>query len=157
MSEAFCLKLLSDRDYDEYVCNKTYEESNTLTGCFYVINDLLVPTYEDFIKYCLVHEYKIEIPEGYELITLYNIVCTTADFDPETRRRSTCRASVVYTDRDYNKVKSIFDEMCNIVNKPTTRYNKNYYCWHTEDFASNQIIHAYNVEKSYIVRKLEVS
>ena len=29
------------------------------------------------------------------------------------------------------------------------------YCWHTEDFARNQIIHSYGIDKSYIVNKIK--
>ena len=46
--------------------------------------------------------------------------------------------------------------MCKQVHKNARLQGDSYFCWHTEDYAINQIIHSYKIDKSYIVEKLEV-
>lgn len=161
-----CLKIIDEPS--SYICNECwykkhkneykynrYNQSNTVNS-FTVMNDMIIRNMEDLIKYCLAYHYKIEIPKQYEVQQLYNIIFTVGDFDPEDRQSTVCRSYVVYTDTDYNKVKSRFNTMCRLSQKTPTLKSEKCFTWQTQDFAYNQIVHSYTISKSYKVTKITV-
>ena len=152
-------------DYEErYVCNESYmkylHSNNSVikAGARYdVLSDKLVQCMEDLIRYCLVYNIDINIPEQYNITKIYNIVFSTGNFDPEKREISTCNSSIIYSSLDAKYIYKKFKFMCESVG--ITKHHsqcKYYYCWHTEDFAHNQIIHSYSVDESYIVTRIGV-
>lgn len=156
MIERACLRLI-DEDELSYICNeKWFKTANKEAGRYEVISDNIVSSEIDLIKYCLEYHYKIDIPNKYNIVEIYSIVFTTSDFEPDDRNYSSCRANIIYSDEDYNKVKTKFIQMCKSVKKKSSREGKDYLCWHTEDYAHNQIIHSYVIDKSYIVKEVEV-
>lgn len=162
MIEKVCLTV-NDSYNESYICNEAYFDNiiKTKRGKssvkYEILNNKLVSSMEDLIKYCLIYNVDIDIPEGYKVTKIYNIIFTTGNFDPDNREYSNCHSSIVYSSLDETYIKNKFKIMCNCVGKKNNVENyKHYFCWHTEDFADNQIIHAYNIDESFIVEKVEV-
>lgn len=161
--EKLCLPVKCNYE-TRFVCNESYikylENTKSLieTGVRYeVIKDTLAQCMEDLIKYCLTYNIEIDIPEGYTVEKIYNIVFATGDFNPDRREASTVTSSIIYSSNNKDYIYKRFKVMCDIVGKENNiRSMKDYYCWHTEDFAYNQIIHSYSIEESYIVKREEV-
>lgn len=162
MIEKICLSV--NDSYDEsYICNEAYfkdivkHKSGKSDIKYEVLNNKLISCMEDLIKYCLTYNIDINIPNGYKVIKIYNIIFSTGNFEPDNREYSTCQSSIVYSSLDKSYIEKKFKIMCdNIGRKNHISNYKHYYCWHTEDFAHNQIIHAYNIDESYIVTRIEV-
>lgn len=128
-----------------------------MTGKYEILDDKYVNDMEDLISYCLTYGYDIEIPRDYTVIKVYNIVFTTGNFDPSDRETSVTRGSVLYSHTDIEKVLNRFEQMCKDINKEPVLKSKYYYCWQTEDYATNQIVHSYKVCDSYIVEKVGIN
>jgi hypothetical protein len=157
MTEKVCIKLKNE---NEFICNEEWFEynkhkDNLIPTASY---DVLVKGYilcmEDLIKYCLQYNYEIEIPEGYVATTIYNIVFTTGNFGPDDRASSSCVGDVIFSTTDEKYARKKFESMCKDVGKETRRKSNKHFCWHTEDYATNQVIHSYSIDKSYLVTKL---
>ena len=125
-----------------------------ITGRYEILDNKYIFNMEDLINYCLTYGYDIEIPKEYNVTKIYNIVFTTGNFDPEDREMSNTRGSILYSHTDIEKVLDRFEQMCKDVNKEPVLKSKYYYCWQTEDYAVNQIVHSYKVCDSYIVEEI---
>lgn len=155
MIDKVCLKLKDSTD--SYICNEAwFKGSDKLVGKYTVIKNIIISCMEDLIKYCMVYNYEIDISETYKLVTIYNIVFSTGNFEPEDRTCSSCSSSIIFSSTDLNYIQKKFKIMCKQVHKKARLQGDSYFCWHTEDYAVNQIIHSYKIDKSYIVEKLEV-
>ena len=157
MIEKVCLPI---KNYSRcaYVCNETYfnyiYDNKLYTGEGYqVINDDMVCNMEELITYCLTYSIEIDIPDGYTVTKLYSIVFGQGNFDPDDRITSTCESHIVCSSTDEKYIKNKFKQMCKHIRKKSSRKHRKWFCWHTEDFAYNQIIHSYNLCESYLVRK----
>lgn len=161
MIEAVCLKL-KDYSDESYICNEKYINTARLKNNikyavrYEVIKDKIINCMEDLIKYCLIYNYDIDIPKNYKVDKIYNILFTTGNFDPDSRSTSNCHSSIVFSSLDEKYIYSKFKIMCKSINRKSLYESKRTYCWHTEDFADNQIIHSYDIDESYIVTKLGV-
>jgi hypothetical protein len=162
MIEKLCLPVKCDYG-ERYVCNEAYMNHLRKTKYkdvpggvrFEVLTNKLVQCMEDLIKYCLTYNIEIDVPEQYKVTKIYNIILTTGNFDPDNRECSNCHSSIIYSSLDEDYIHKKFEYMCKCVNRKNIRDNfKNYFCWHTEDFADNQIIHSYNIDESYIVERV---
>lgn len=152
MVDKVCLKL-KDGNTD-YICNEAwYKSSNKVAGSYDIIRNSIVSNMEDLIIYCLTYYYDIDIPEDYKVTTIYSIVFSTGNFEPEDRSCSTCRSNIVFSSTNQKYVEDKFKKLCKLVGKKCRIQSNKYFCWHTEDFASNQIIHSYNIEKNYLVER----
>lgn len=155
MKKELCVRLKDGK----YVCNETYinnNKKNLSQGPYEVLKDGFVNSIEELINYCLTFCYDMEIPEGYGVETIYNVVFTTGNFDPDGREYSNCHSSVIFSSVNKDVCEKKFKYYCKSVGRKAILENKRHYCWHTEDFAYNQVIHSYELCESYIVRKLEV-
>lgn len=155
MKKELCVKLKDDK----CVCNETYinnNKKNLTQGSYEVLKDGFVNSTEELINYCLTFCYDVEIPEGYEVETIYNIIFTTGNFSPDGREYSTCHSSIIFSSADKDMCEKKFKYYCKSVNKKPIQEGKRHYCWHTEDFAYNQIIHSYEISESYVVKKVGV-
>lgn len=107
--------------------------------------------------YLCTFDYNVVIPKEYEVETVYSIVFSTASFEPEDRKYSIVSSSIVCTSRDKEYIEDRMQYYIKYIPQPIGRYRKisdNWVCWHTEDFAHNQVIHSYNICTSYIVNKV---
>lgn len=157
MKDKICLPL-KDSGRMNYICNESYieylKENKELDNKGYlVIKDSLVQTMEDLIQYCLVYNYSIDIPDDYKVIKLYNIVFCTGNFDPDMRECSNTTGSILYSSTDEQYIIDKFKTMCSYINKEPLMSSQRWFCWHTEDFAVNQIVHSYNIKESYFITK----
>ena len=162
MIEKVCLPVKCDYG-ERYVCNEAYinmvhKRINNYVkpGVSYeVINNKLVQCMEDLIKYCLTYNLEIDIPEHFKVTKIYNIIFTTGNFEPDGREYSSCQGNIVYSSTDKKYIEDKFKFMCKFTGKKNhNNLYKHYFCWHTEDFAHNQIIHSYNIDESYIVERV---
>ena len=163
MIEKLCLPVKCDYE-KRYVCNEAYmnhlqkTKYKDMSGGvrFEVLTNKLVQCMEDLIKYCLIYNIEIDIPKNYKVDKIYNILFTTGNFDSDSRSTSNCHSSIVFSSLDEKYIYSKFKIMCKSINRKSLYESKRTYCWHTEDFADNQIIHSYDIDESYIVTKLGV-
>lgn len=160
MCPKICLKLKDDKDgyicTEEWYLHNTKKKPNNLpTGPYQILIKGFITSMEHMIAYCLSNNIDIEIPKDYKVTKLYNILFTTADLTPGDRGYSSCRSCVLYTSTDEQFIQDNFEYLCKQINKKKiNRMGKKYVCWDTEDYASNQIIHSYNIEVSYQVEKI---
>ena len=160
MVDAVCLPIIDDY-MESYICNDKYMKNNTLKSNnkssirYEVVSNKIVSCMEDLISYCLTYHYDINIPENYKVDKLYNIMLTTGNFDPDSRSSSNCHSSIVLSSFNADYINKKFNIMCKLIGKPNLYKSKNTYCWQTEDFADNQIVHSYNLDESYVVTKIE--
>ena len=156
MSNPVCLQM---KDYkNKYICNQSYEpilkkQKHTEMISYEIVADNIVSNMKDLIKYCLTYNIEVDIPKEYEVITLYNILFCTGNFEPEDREHSFCRSSVVYTCETKSQAKKTFERMCKSLGRKPMYKNKNTFCWQTEDFAVNQIVHCYSLSESYLIEE----
>ena len=160
MVEKVCLQV-NDCSENNYICNEVYfnalknNMNRSISGRYQVLNNKLISCMEDLIQYCLTYGIDIDIPKDYKVTELYNIIFATGDFESSGREYSTCHSSIVCSSSNKKYIENKFKIMCKCINKQShTCLYKNYFCWHTEDFAHNQIIHSYNIDKSYIVERV---
>ena len=160
MIEKVCLTV-NDSYNESYICNEAYFDNIIKTKCgkgsvkYEILNNKLVSSMEDLIKYCLIYNVDINIPDEYKVTKIYNIIFATGNFDPDGREYSNCHSSIVYSSLDKKYIENKFKIMCDCIGKKNNVENyKHYFCWHTEDFADNQIIHSYNIDESYIVERV---
>lgn len=157
MSNRVCLKM-KDED-NKYICSEEWYNYNIKHNklqhntSYTVLTKGFIDSMEDLIKYCLIYYYDVEIPKEYTIIDIYNIVFATGNFEPEDRTCSTCRSNIIFSSSDKEVVYKKFKKLCKQVGKNSKMESDKYFCWHTEDYASNQIIHSYNIEKSYLIYK----
>lgn len=152
--EEACLEC---KDKDGFICNEAYanNKNNIKSGVNYsVYKDNIVRNMQELIEYCLHWGEDVIIPKEYKVTKLYSIVFTTSDFEPEDRRYSRSWSNVILTTTDKNHAQSVYDSYCHMQNRGK-EIMKNVYCWHTEDFARNQIIHSYSLKESYLVEKVK--
>lgn len=151
--EEACLEY---KDKDGYVCNEAYMEKNEpKSGKRYSIyKNEIVRNMQELIEYCLHWNENVIIPKEYKITKLYSIIFTTADLEPDDRRYSRSWSNIILTTTDKTHAQSIYDSYCNIQNRGK-EIMKNVYCWHTEDFANNQIIHSYSLKESYLVERID--
>ena len=126
-------------------------------------------TLEELLEYALNMNEDVEIPEDYNVTKIYNIVFSTANFDPLNRECSTTDSHVIYSSKDKEFIDKMFERYINehenllkqnskaFHMRPNSRRNKNWYCWHTEDFAYNQVIHSYSKRESYIIERKNIN
>lgn len=154
MSDSIYLELKDGSVLCDESTSRKLVEQNTYTGvCHHTLKDGLILSLRDLIGYALSMNYEFEMPEGYKYKKIYNITFNCANLEPESRRCSTCNSSILYSSEDYDFIINKFNYLCNSVEKPTDRKNKRWFCWHTEEYSQNQIIHSYNISESYIVYK----
>lgn len=165
MADKVCLRFKKDKN--RFICNEEWyldnqdiikqqmDNGELKVPCFEVLRKGHIDNMEDLIKYCLAYYYDVEIPKEYKVETLYSIVFCTADFDPDDRTTSTCRSSIIFSSTDKKQVESKFKKLQKDVGKGSRLQSKIYFCWHTEDYAYNQIIHSYNICQSYIITKIK--
>ena len=153
MVEKVFLKL---KDKEGIICNEAWYNNikNKEAGYYEIIKNRIVSSMEDLIQYCLTYYYDIDIPKDYKVTTIYSIVFCTGDFDPESRTCSKVNSSIIYSNPNEIYIRDKFKTLCKLAKTKSKLDSKNYFCWHTEDFASNQIIHSYNVVRSYLVEKM---
>lgn len=153
MVEEVCLKLKNDKT--EYICNEKWTKDNKISsGSYTVIRNDVVSNMKDLIIHCLTYCYDIDIPENYKVTKIYSIVFSTGNFEPEDRTCSTCSSSILFSSADKKYIENKFKILCKLVGKKSRMESDKYFCWHTEDFASNQIIHSYNIKESYLVEEV---
>lgn len=161
MSERVCIRL--NNNYEEsYICNEEWFEYNRKRktnsikdGARYeVLRKGYITDMEDLIRHCLVYNYDIDIPEGYKVTTIYNIIFNSANFEPDARDYSSCNGDILYSSVDKQYIDKKFNYLCKTVNKKSVLNHENLFCWHTEDYATNQIIHSYSKRTSYIIEKI---
>ena len=156
MSNPVCLQM---KDYkDKYICNQSYEpilkkQKHTKMISYEIVNDNIVSNMKDLIKYCLTYNIEIDIPEGYVVTTLYNILFCTGNFEPKDRAHSFCRSSLIYTCNTKSQAKKTFERMCKSLGRKPIYKDKSTFCWQTEDFAVNQIVHCYSLSESYLIEE----
>ena len=160
MVERICLAV-NDSYADSYICNESYynallNNKSVKSGCKYqVLSNKLISCMEDLISYCLTYNVDVTIPEEYKVTKTYNIIFSTGNFEPSDRECSTCRSSIVLSSTDKEYIEKKFGIMCKSTGKtPNIKSYGHYFCWHTEDFAHNQVIHSYNIDESYIVERV---
>lgn len=111
-------------------------------------------TLEDLIQYALTYGYNFEIPKGYKYTTIYSINFSTGNFDPKYRNYSNLHSTVIYSYYNKKEAEQKFSELTKSIDRNRARkLSKTLWCWHTEDYAYNQIIHSYSLSKSYIVER----
>ena len=158
MSNPVCLQL---KDYEnKYICNQSYEpiirkQKHEEMISYEVINDNVVSNMRDLIQYCLTYNIEIDIPKEYKVITLYNILFCTGNFEPNDREHSFCRSSLVFTSSSKNQTKKKYEKMCKLLKRNPIYKDKFTFCWQTEDFAINQIVHCYSLSESYLIEEIE--
>lgn len=149
-----CLKLNND---DGYICSEEWWKvniKNAVPGVRYtVLSKGFITDMEDLIRYCLVYHEDFEIPENYQVTILYNIIFSTGNFDPNDREYSLCKSEILYTSKDKKFILDKFKSLCKRIGKENQLKGINCYCWLTEDYATNQIIHSYNIDESYLIEK----
>lgn len=140
-----CLKLKDN----EYLCTKNFKPKKE--GRYIPI--LTAETLEDLINYALTYKYDFEMPKGYKRKTVYSIVCTTGNFMPETREQSNCNGCIIYSSFNRKNTENEFKKITRLLKSNHKYIYKNHFCWHTEDYAINQIVHSYDLVESYIILK----
>jgi len=153
--EKVCIK--TNDSYTRYVCNESwYKEANINNkldrdGATYnVFLDKYIQTMEDLITECLLSYEDIAVPEDYKVTTIYNIVLTSGNFEPDDRTCTNTRGSIMFSTTNEKLAQQKFNYYCSTHKKCLMKSDK-YCCWHSDDFAHNQIVCAYNLTKSYIV------
>lgn len=144
MSEC-CLKLKDN----EYLCTKKFKPKEE--GRY--ISILTAETLEDLINYALTYKYDFELPKGYSYKILYSIVCTTGNFMPEIKEQSNCNGCIIYSTFNKKNAENEFKKITKLIKNNHRTLNKNHFCWHTEDYAINQIIHSYDLVESFVILK----
>ena len=153
-----CIK--TNDDYTRYVCNETWykdaKRNHKLAedGARYnVFLDKYIQTMEDLITECLLSYEDITIPEGYKVTIIYNIILTSGNFEPDDRTCTNTRGSVMFSTTDEKWAYQKFNYLCSTHKNYLMKSDK-YCCWHSDDFAHNQIVCSYNLCKSYVVEKI---
>ena len=163
MVERVCLpiKRESEEEREAYICNEAWWKYNfkkqkiSNATKYDVYKNDFVSNMEDLIKVSLTYHNDVEIPENYEIIEMYNIIFTSGNFDPAGRNYCSLVSDILYTHTDKDKVFEKFNKYCKSVKRKPIMEGQRYFCWSTEDFADNYIIHSYKIEESYLVRKKE--
>lgn len=157
--EDLCIKI-KDKYEDKYLCSNEWFEYmfkhkklNPKTS-YEVLAEGYIQDMQDLIRHALTYNYDIILPKGYKVTPIYNIIFTTANFDPKNRALSTCNGNIIYSNTNLKYINKKFKWLYENINKPyVVLKSDKMICWHTEDYAYNQIIHAYNIEESYIIEK----
>ena len=148
---SFCLKFKNE---DKYLCTKDYDirvhKGNPEPIEFIYTN---FTTMEELINYALTMYYDVEIPNGYKVETIYHIIFSTANFEPNDRECSIVNSSIVCSSKDKDYIDSRMKFYSTCITGKFRKVTNNWIYWHTEDFAHNQVIHSYNIDKSYIISK----
>ena len=150
----YCLKF---KEEQKFLCTKDFDSKEIVNNSKEPIELIYtnVTTLKELINYGLTMNYNIEIPES-KITTVYHIIFSTGNFEPDDRSRSLVNSSIVFSSTDKNFIeKKMKDYAEQVKGYKHHSISKNWVCWHTEDFAHNQIIHAYNVEKSYIIENVK--
>lgn len=147
---------------DIYICSEEwYDEHKNddefKSGAKYeVLNKGYILDMADLINYCLTYNYDIDIPNEYKVTTIYTITFSTANFDPNNRTYSNVNTYGLFSSTDKKYIENKFKSICKTRKECNYEgYNtKRHYCWHTEDYAYNQIIHSYDINETYIIDKI---
>ena len=156
MVEPVCIEKIDKNSRQKVcICNQAYIDSikDYEYTKYETYDNTYISTMEDLISHCFTYNEDVIIPDGYKITKIYSIVCTTADFMPDARNTSNCRAYVIYSSTNKELVQEKFKTICESVKKETRRKNNRHFCWHTEDYADNQIIHSYDLTEGCIIEK----
>ena len=159
----YCLDYKDDET--RHLCTNDFcrDHKNLKSGHEYV--ETIFDTMEELLGYALNMNENVEIPKGYKATKIYSIVFSTGNFDPKDKSISTVDSSIFYSSKDKTFIEKMFDKYVEgkeesftkastyFHTRHNSRKHKYWYCWHTEDFAYNQVIHSYSIRESYLIEK----
>lgn len=139
------------KNENRWLCTEKYKPDEE--GIYEPI--LTCHSMKDLIEYALTYKFDFEIPKGYKYKKIYIITCSTANFEPNNRKYSTVSSCNIFMSENKKEAENKFKEMIKkIKNKNTRTLGKYCFCWHTEDYAINQVIHSYNLTEGYVIENI---
>lgn len=154
-----CFRINHDWE-NAYVCTEEWIKNNKdkiVNGSKYdILKKGFINSVEEMINYCLTYYIDINIPEGYKVTKIYNIVLSTGNFEPSDRTYSTCTSSIIFSTTDEKAAERRFKYICkDRKGLNVTQEGKRHFCWYGEDYASNQIVFSYDLNISYLVERID--